>query len=302
MKGRFFWIALGLIGVSWIVNSMYAYSKQLDEPIFLDHYIDVVYQEHLYTTFYYLTNKNDTSVINSMNAGDVMAYPAEQSYGWNGLDQIDNRQTFNHYVLRSVTVEFYNPYGDVLDDSFTEMDVVFSDGRVVTAPIGHIMMQPPTMGGSPLEQTMSSGSNDNSSQAWYRALDPLTIEAVNSSFHDDLQKDFSVKINTQHNPLESRVTDMEFQDTMNREWNDIPGLDIANVSFPIHLKEGDTFSVHSKLPTNLPKVLDVNIYISGKTESGKTFSTTAGVTTQPYLEKQDVDDIIKAKTKGAANE
>ena len=34
-------MALGLIGVSWIVNSMYAYSKQLDEPIFLDHYIDV---------------------------------------------------------------------------------------------------------------------------------------------------------------------------------------------------------------------------------------------------------------------
>ena len=93
-------------------------------------------------TFYYLTNKNDTSVISSMNAGDVRAYP-EQSYGLNGINQIDNRQTFGHYVLRSVNVEFYNPYGDRLDYSSTEMDVVFSDGRVVTAPIGHIMTQPP---------------------------------------------------------------------------------------------------------------------------------------------------------------
>ena len=43
MKPRFFWIALILIGISWISNSIYAHSKQLDKPIFLDHYIDVEY-------------------------------------------------------------------------------------------------------------------------------------------------------------------------------------------------------------------------------------------------------------------
>jgi len=302
VKGRFFWVALGLIGASWILNSMYAYSKQLDEPIFLDHYMDVVYQEHLYMTFYYLTNKNDTSSIVSMNAGDVRAYPTEQTYGWNGINQIANRQTFNHYVLRSVNVEFYNPYGTRLDESFTEMDVVFSDGRVVTVPIGHVMMQPPNMEESPLEYTSSGSSSNNFNQSYYRALEPLTIEAIESPFHDELQGDFAIKINTPKNPFESRASDLAFQDAMSREWNDIRGLDVKDVSFPIHLKERDTFRVHSKFPTNSTKVLNMNIHISGTTESGEAFSTTTGIITQPYLEQQTVHELIKAKTKGDTDE
>ncbi len=218
------------------------------------------------------------------------------------MNQIDNRQTFNHYVLRSVNVEFYNPYGDRLDDSFTEMDVVFSDGRVVTAPIGHIMMQPPYAEESPLELTGSGGIYINFDQSNYRALEPLTIEAVSSSFQDELHKDLSMKINSLKNPLEPRAAHVAFQDTMNSEWNDIPGLDVKDVSFPIHVNEGDTFSVHSKFPTNSTKVLNVHIYITGTTESGEAFSTTTGIITQPYLEQQDVHELIKANTKGDTDE
>ncbi|MEK5040189.1 hypothetical protein [Sporosarcina sp. FSL K6-3457] len=302
MKGRFFWVALGLIGVSWVVNSMYAYSKQLDEPIFLDHYIDMVYQDHYYMTFYYLTNKNDTSSIVSMNAGDSRAYPTEQSYGWNGVDRIDNRQTFNHYVLRSVNVEFYNPYGDRLEDSFTEMDVVFSDGRVVTAPIGRIMTHPSTIDTRPLEHTSSGSSSDNTGQNYYRTLEPLTIEAVEYSFQDDLQDDLSIKLHTLKGQLKSKATEAAFSDLMDSEWNDLPGTDLENVIFPFHLKENDRISIHSKLPTTSTKVLNVTIYISGTTESGTDFTTTSGIITQPYLEKQDVAELIEAKTRGDTDE
>ena len=302
VKGRFFWVALGLIGVSWIVNSMYAYSKQLDEPIFLDHYIDMTYQDNLYVTFFYLTNKNDTSVISSMNAGDLRAYP-EQSFGFfNGTNQIYNHQDFGRYVLRSVNVTFYNPYGDQLDYSATEMDVVFSDGRVLTAPIGYIMTRPSNVDTRPLEFTSGGSSNDNSGQEYYRALEPLTIEAVEHSFKNFLQDDFSIKLNTPKTPLDSKVTGATLPDSMNSEWNDIPGLDLGNVSFPIHLKEHDRISIHRKLPTNLTKVLNVNIYMKGTTESGKAFTTTTGVITQPYLEKNDVKKIIEKKTRRATNE
>lgn len=302
MKGRIFWVALGLIGVSWIVNSMYAYSKQLDEPIFLEHYIDMTYQDNLYVTFFYLTNKNDTSAISSLNAGDLRAYP-EQSYGFfNGTNQIQNYQDFGRYVLRSVNVTFYNPYGDQLDYETTEMDIVFSDGRVVTAPIGHIKTRPLNMEESPLEYTSSGSSSNNFSQSYYRALEPLTIETVRSSFHDELQDDFAIKINTPKSPFESRASDLAFQDGMDGKWDKLPGLNIKEVSFPIHLKERDTFRVHSRFPTNSTKVLNINISISGTTELGKDFTTTAGIITQPYLEKQDVKSIIKAKTKGDTDE
>lgn len=303
MKGRFFWVALGVIGVSWIVNSIYAYSKQLDEPIFLDHYIDMTYQDHLYVTFYYLTNKNDTSVITSMSNGEITVYP-ERPYIDNGY--IHNNQTFNNHVLRSVYVEFYfDPASQTKDFSFTEMDVVFSDGRVITAPIGRIMMQPMNIDRKPLEFTHGGSSNDNSGQDYYRVLEPLTIETIEHSFPDDLQDDFSIKINTPKTPLESKAADATESaslDSMDQEWNDIPGLDLRNVSFPIHLTEHDRIGIHSKFPTNLPKVLNVNIYISGATESGKDFTTAASVITQPYLEKQDVKDIIKARTKEVTDE
>lgn len=305
MKGQFFWIALGLIGVSWIVNSMYAYSKQLDEPIFLDHYMDVVYQDQFYMTFYYLTNKNDTSVISSMNAGDLRAYP-EQSYGFfNGTNQIYNHQDFGRYVLRSVNVTFYNPYGDQLDYETTEMDVVFSDGRVVTAPIGHIMTQPPKTEKSPLEQTSSGSSNNNFNQDYYRTLEPLTIHSIEYSFQNELQDEFSVKINTRKTLLESKETEeteVVFLDSIDQKWHDQPGLDLRNVLFPIHLKEQDRINVHSKFPTNSTKVLNINTHILGTTESGKDFTTTASIITHPYLEQQDVTELIKAKTKGDTDE
>ena len=299
MKKRFFWVALGLIGVSWLLNSMYAYSKQLIEPIFLDHYIDVSYQDNLYTTFYYLTNKNDKSVITSMTAGEVMGYP-EQPYSFDG--SIQNNQSFNNHVLRSVQLMFHlDPTSQTKDYSFTEMDVVFSDGKRITAPIGHVMIQSSTIDGSPLEQTSSSSSNDNSGQAWYRAIEPLAVETIDSSFKDLLQDDFFIKINTPISPLESKSPNAEFLDSIEKEWQDIPGLNVQDVSFPIHLKELDTLSVHSKFPANSKAVLDVNIYISGTTESGKAFSTTAGHIVQPYLEQKDVNEIIKEKTKGDAD-
>ena len=70
MNARFFWVALSLIGISWIANSIYAYSKQLDEPIFLDHYIETALQDTIYMTFYYLTNKNDLTKVTSVSAGE----------------------------------------------------------------------------------------------------------------------------------------------------------------------------------------------------------------------------------------
>ncbi|WP_342508093.1 hypothetical protein [Sporosarcina sp. FSL K6-2383] len=302
MKGHFFWVALSLIGISWMANSLYAYSKQLDEPIFLDHYIDMAYQDHLYVRFFYLTNKNDTSVINSMNAGDLSAYPEQSNGFFNNTHQIYNHQDFGRYVLRSVDVEFYNPYGDQLDYETTEMDVVFSDGRVVTTPIGHLMTHPLHLNTRPLEQTSSGSNNHNFSQSYYRALEPLTIHSVEHSFKDDLQDDFFIKMNRPKTPLDSKAAEADFLDSMDQEWNDLPGLNLRNVAFPIQLNEHDRISIHSKFPTNSTKVLNVNIYMKGTTESGKDFTTTSGIFTQPYLEKQDVKAIIKAKTKGDTDE
>ena len=207
-------MALGLIGVSWIVNSMYAYSKQLDEPIFLDHYMDVAYQDDLYMTFYYLTNKNDTSSVNSISAGEVKGYP-EHPYFFDG--QVQNEQTFSNHVLRSVLVKFnLDPSSQPKDYSFTEMDVFFSDGRVITAPIGHVMIHPSTTTKAPLDQIRTRGNNFNQSR--YRAIRPLTIEAIEGSFPDLLQDYFFIKVNTPTTPLVAEPADEELLNLAEGEW------------------------------------------------------------------------------------
>src|SRR3954466_15744758 len=103
MNARFFWVALSLIGISWIANSIYAYSKQLDEPIFLDYYIETPLQDTIYMNFYYLTNKNDLTKATSVSAGEWVGYPEAQFFF---DEQVYNEQIFNNHVLRSINVQF----------------------------------------------------------------------------------------------------------------------------------------------------------------------------------------------------
>ena len=104
MRGRIFWIALFLIGLSWILNSYYAYSKKLDEPIFLEHYIaKPVYEDNNYLTLYYLTNKNDDSHVSHVNFGGITGYVAREDF-FDGFGFYENEynpdiQTFTHYAL-----------------------------------------------------------------------------------------------------------------------------------------------------------------------------------------------------------
>ena len=166
MKVRFFWVALVLIGVSWVLNSIYAYSKQLDEPIFLDHYIDAEYQDDLYMTFYYLTNKNDSSVVSSVSTGELIGYPEDHYFSMNKF-KTGRHSIIMFYVVPTLGSTF-DPTAHTGNYSFTEIDVFFSDGKKITAPIGIVTIRPRVLEESPLEQVSSSGDGYH-----YRTMEPL---------------------------------------------------------------------------------------------------------------------------------
>ena len=130
MRARFFWIALGLIGISWIANSIYAYSKQLDEPIFLDHYIETQLQDTIHMTFFYLTNKNNMATVTSVSAGEWFGHPGIY---YSSSEQVQNEQTFNNHVLRRIDVMFDTVQLDTSihpeNHSFTDLDVDFLDAE-----------------------------------------------------------------------------------------------------------------------------------------------------------------------------
>ena len=57
MKEKILWVGLIFVMISWVGNYLYFQSKQLEHPIFLDHYYEVYLQDETYLTFYYLSNE-----------------------------------------------------------------------------------------------------------------------------------------------------------------------------------------------------------------------------------------------------
>ncbi len=58
MKRLWFWGALSLISVAWVINIAIYETDQLDGPIVLEHYIELPMEQNHFFKIYYLTNKN----------------------------------------------------------------------------------------------------------------------------------------------------------------------------------------------------------------------------------------------------
>ena len=184
MRERYFWAAIGLIAISWIANSLYAQSKQLKEPVFLDHYIETTMDDHNYITFYYLTNKNDRSQITYVELGELHGYP-QNDYFYTDPSPT-NIDTFTHHDLRSVTVQL-NDFGVGRSDAltFNELTAYFADGvktTGITASIGEVIIHPkryPILDESDaLQQPSGGSSSDGSSWDTFQASEPLAIEEI----------------------------------------------------------------------------------------------------------------------------
>ncbi|MCM3744418.1 hypothetical protein M3193_09705 [Sporosarcina luteola] len=279
MRERYFWAALGLIAISWIANSLYAQSKQLVEPIFLDHYIETTTDEHdhHYVTLYYLANKNDHSTINYIRLGDVEGFP-HGDFFYESTTAPHAIKTYRHQDLRSITVllRTFNEKKDA--QSFNEMAVFYSDGRSSTASIGEVIIHPKRYYGNDdtraLEQPSSGGSSDGSSWDTLRATVPLAIEKIAFPFNESIENRFNFTISGKQTeqPLDS-------------------------IKLPIHLEKDKSVT----LKMNLKEKSFVNPYefairISGTTEKGKPFTNYAHYNSVPYLTQDDVNRVIEAKT------
>lgn len=285
VKERYFWVALGLIVISWIANSLYADSKQLEEPIFLDHYMETTTDEdnHNYVTFYYLANKNDHSHINYIRLGDVEGFP-QGDYFFTSTTAPHAIDVFNHQELRSITVKLRSFSDNTEKQSFNEMAVFYSDGRSSTASIGEVIIHPKRFYGNDdtkaLEQPSSGSSNDGSSWDTFHATEPLAIKKITFPFDDPIEDRFNFTIigKQTEQPLDS-------------------------LKLPIYLEKGKSVT----LRVNFKEKSFVNpfafaIRISGATEQGQPFTNYAHFNLFPYLTQDDVNRIIEEKAGRASGE
>ncbi|MBD7985441.1 hypothetical protein H9649_12645 [Sporosarcina sp. Sa2YVA2] len=292
MKERYFWLALALIGISWITNSVYAQSKQLKEPIFLDHYIETTADDYNNLTFYYLANKNDQRHLNYFTINGLSAY-AENEFIYLP-DTPYNLQTFTHHVLRSKTInlssidfDYHYPDEDLI---FSDVFAVFSDSTGINAAIGEVVIHPKEdnsiSGDLPLMSTSSSMDTSGNSNYRYVATEPLTIEAISYPFYENLIEHISITSN-RSGRSDSNSTDVNLED----------------IVYPIYLDKGQTLRINFKTREEkyIQNPIAFFLEISGTTKQEKAFTTSAWYNYQPYLTQSDVNSIIQAKTRRDAD-
>lgn len=210
LKERFFWTMLCLIAISWAINLYYAKSKQLEEPIFLDHYIETAIGDQI--TLYYVTNKDDRSSVNYIRAGDVEGFP--QSDFFIIGDKPAPVDTFRHHELRSITFKLRNFEEGFETKSFNEIAVFYSDGRSSTASIGELVIHPEGKFEKDdqltLEQVSGGGNSMGRVQYAFKANEPLKIQEITSPFSEQIMDQFIFSIKGYSNQLEKPFDELEF--------------------------------------------------------------------------------------------
>ncbi|WP_153732833.1 hypothetical protein [Sporosarcina obsidiansis] len=294
MKVRLFWVIMALIGISWVANFIYAQSQKLEQPVFLNHFIDVRTYDNQYVTFYYLTNKEDQSFIQVVELGDIRGLP-ERVGSNDGVREIDQ---FGRYSLREVTVQFSPEMSGTptAPQRFTEMNVYFSEEKPTTYPIGQIVFHPWEEQVQPF--TFVSTHAGIHMEERVRIAEPIMIESVNNSFENELRDHLFVKLQSAQD-FASEQTAYEYGD---KEWNEVKGTDARAVKFPVKLKTDDWLAIKSFIDPELHAVLDMAIGLKGKTDTGEPFTVPAGYMYYPHLDKQAVQTIIRERTGAGSNE
>lgn len=285
MKKHFFWIAIGLISISFIANIIYADSKQLAEPIFLEHYIEVGANE--YPTFYYITNSDDPTTVSYIEMDGITTQVIQDNTIYN-LDEsgpsILNDQTFNHFAVRSFQLvidsfylqeEFKN--GKI---TFDDITVFFNDGTELMTPIGQVIIKENDNNSNLLDSYATTSSTNAGFTYSYRAEKDLTITSINTPFEELFQDDLMIFLNADPN-------------TQNRNSDEFKGKNLRDVDFPVPIAENQLIQLYSFIKPDLIAVVNSPIYISGITKDGEDFTSYSWLNNQPFsLTKEDLEHII----------
>ena len=100
MKKNWFWGVISLIVISWIVNSIYFQSKQLEEPVILNAYLDIPISDSTNFSIHYITNKKDIIELQSLSIGAQSLWN-ERNFTFPGFEnptaQSFNQEFTHHY-------------------------------------------------------------------------------------------------------------------------------------------------------------------------------------------------------------
>ena len=292
MNPRFFFSVLSAIIIGWIAAGTYASSQHLDQPVFLDHYIDDYAQDSMHMQFYYLMNKGDKNTINVIELGDIAGTsdgfhdffmeetPYVQHYGPHELRTIS--VTFDIYDIRSVKEKLI----------FNEMTVHMSDGQQFVVDIGEVIIHPPVQNDFWMSQ-MSTG-NGETSVSYLKAEEEMTILGLSPHLPDEGLTSLKIHIPQK----DEHFNETNFFERIVGRLNENGGEDYRNLEYPIHLEKGKGFALSVQKEDNVKFVLNSWIMIEGEDENGRALKGKASLYLIPELTGKNVKAIIESKGGG----
>lgn len=315
MKEKIFWIGIVIVVFSWIGNYIYFQSKQLKQPVFLDHYYETYLQEENYLTFYYLTNKQDLFEVNYAIIDGVEVYPASNGGVWNWSSNTPTfEQEFSHQYLKSVRLQLPNydlPIEEGSNDiwALEEITFAFSNGEMVTTDIGSVNVYGKLPNSDVFEIVVSSGSNQHRSDNTMVATKPVTVEAITVPFNKEISRDVLVKVNLDQEKLKTLDVLKHggnppewYEMELDLDWVKIGGVLIDENIFPFDLNKDDWLQLSMKFNPNRKSFFEFGIEIKGTTADGERFLRKASIIDHPYLTQQAVNEIIAEKVGGVGIE
>lgn len=309
MKEKLFWMGILAIVLSGVLNYQIYKSHQLEEPIFLEHYIakEMYPGNNMVTlTFYYLTNKENPMHVNNVMIDDVYGYPID-NYGWTTFDgqpQIHYHQEFTYYYLVPTTIEI--PVDTIPLDGdepwrFNTIDVYFPNGDIQTVDIGEVIISKAQHSKIEALQFLQGSSDSNGfGETLFTSAMPHEVIRIDHPFEGKVEDQVAIKVSASGNSLPSNESKLPswLEEGEFESWNSKVGSILPDSFDPISIDQDGWLRIYTQARPNHPTILEFPIDIYGVTDSGDEFHVEAHVNELSYLEEKQIREIIREKRGG----
>ncbi|MFD1030323.1 hypothetical protein [Metaplanococcus flavidus] len=292
MSPRIFFGILLVIILGWVAAGTYASSQQLEQPVFLDHYIDEYAQDSLHMQFSYLMNTGDKNTINMVELGDI----AGTADGFHGffMEETPYVQRFGPHELRtlSVTFDIYEIRSLKEKLIFNEMTIHMSDGQHFVVDIGEVIIHPQVQSDFRLSQ-MSTG-DDEMDVSYLEAEEQMTILGLSPHLPDEGLSALKIHIPQK----DEHFNETNFIERIGVRLDENGGEDFRDLEYPIHLAKGEGFALSLQNKDNVKFVLKSWMMIEGQDENGRLLEGQVSLYHNPELTGKKVKAIIEDKGAG----
>lgn len=289
MSPRIFFIILSVIILGWIAAATYAYSQQLEQPVFLDHYFEDYAEENLQMQFYYITNKNDNETVNMITLGDIPAFIEDFQEGTSYVQQ------FGSHELRTLSVKM-DPYelSKIKEEVIiNEITVYLAGGDSFTADIGEIIIHPEDESSNPYLSQVSSGDGELT-VSYLEVEEEITI----NGFEPHLPPYGMANLKVHVPNTEDHFNDVNYVQKIESRLKAGKGYELPNLEFPLNFKEKEGFAISIQNRGDVKYVLNSWVMIDGEDKNGTDIRFPASLYHIPILTQEDSRTIIERKGAG----